>query len=256
MLRLLCLLPAALAFRGNLPLHSDGEHHPADDGAIASKILSNKYRWWGANELGNLTAGCITVEDAMHTILDAKIHPVDVSFEDICVPPMNPSNLHDLDRICGSKLGELDHMTRGRAQLPSIIVETKRNPCGRRYTMMDGMHRICRLKRAGAARGCFYVLSEDQAYEATTKLDPVEARKRTGWSAHPRSKRPLLRYEAMDLVWHLALDFFQRDMTTCLPKPGYLTPKEPDLPPKERSRRSPRTFVPPSQRPHRGTPVG
>jgi hypothetical protein len=171
---------------------------------------------------------------------------------------MNPRNLHDLDAICGRKLGELDHMTRGRAQLPSIIVETRINPCGRRYTMMDGMHRICRLKRAGATRGCFYVLSEDQAYEATTKLDPAEARKRTGWrapardsasarvwgagfdarvapatrvegsafrletastrvesaafdsrlsrnlfpprSAHPRSKRPLLRYEAMDLV--------------------------------------------------------
>ena len=38
--------------------------------------------------------------------------------------------------------------------VPGILVRSTQNPCSKPYRMVDGAHRICRMKAAGK-RGCF-----------------------------------------------------------------------------------------------------
>ena len=97
-----------------------------------------------------------------------KKEPVLVDFSEICHKGMDKEDPHELQRY-----------DKCNPRFPGIIVEGMPNYKNRKYRMIDGKHRIRKLKNAGANQGLFYVLSFSEVQglieERKVKKSLVEA---------------------------------------------------------------------------------
>ena len=119
-----------------------------------------------------------------------------------------------MEQICGRKFKDAARADRGPAQVPGILVRSTQNPCSKRYRMVDGAHRICRMKAAGISQGCFFVLDEATALSLVV---PYPAH-----GAKAQRIKPIGRYEAIALGWKLAMDYYGID-GDCEPRRNWTT---------------------------------
>ena len=126
------------------------------------------------------------------------LRPRTLALSDICHKDQTGSESESVDTYCARQQGSAKRAGRGPADVPGIVVESRANPCGARFTMLDGAHRICRLKQGGAAAGRFFVFDVASA-EALVTSERAPGKRRP----QPRLKT-LSRDDAMDLAWWLA----------------------------------------------------
>mmetsp|Transcript_34086 Transcript_34086/g.105454 ORF Transcript_34086/g.105454 Transcript_34086/m.105454 type:complete len:179 (+) Transcript_34086:275-811(+) len=171
-LTFLCALAAARC----AACPGDGNHTTLEDGLIPSKIFSSGaiHTIKHSFPLGSRRTGEIAVESMMSVVLAKDLLPAPVNLADVCHKDMSKASGESFEHICGRKKKEVARYARGPPILPSILVRTRMNPCGLPYRMIDGAHRICRLKEAGATQGCFYVPGGAKTHSASA------ARLRTG----------------------------------------------------------------------------
>ena len=181
---------------------SDGEHIKLDDGNLPSEIFLGRHTIKKPWTLGKYDNNVITVEDMYRIILKRRLHPVSVDFREICHKDMGPTN-QSMEQICGRKFKDAARADRGPAQVPGILVRSTQNPCSKPYRMVDGAHRICRMKAAGISQGCFFVLDEATALSLVV---PYPAH-----GAKAQRIKPIGRYEAIALGWKLAMDYYGID---------------------------------------------
>jgi len=148
--------------------------------------------------VGTKTRGKITIEDLMRSAWKRDLRPRTLALSDICHKDQTGNESESVDTYCARQQGSAKRAGRGPADVPGIVVESRANPCGARFTMLDGAHRICRLKQGGAAAGRFFVFDVASA-EALVTSERAPGKRRP----QPRFKT-LSRDDAMDLAWWLA----------------------------------------------------
>ena len=148
--------------------------------------------------VGTKTRGKITIEDLFRSAWKRDLRPRTLALSDICHKDQTGSESESVDTYCARQQGSAKRAGRGPADVPGIVVESRANPCGARFTMLDGAHRICRLKQGGAAAGRFFVFDVASA-EALVTSERAPGKRRP----QPRFKT-LSRDDAMDLAWWLA----------------------------------------------------
>ena len=148
--------------------------------------------------VGTKTRGKITIEDLIRSAWKRDLRPRTLALSDICHKDQTGSESESVDTYCARQQGSAKRAGRGPADVPGIVVESRANPCGARFTMLDGAHRICRLKQGGAAAGRFFVFDVASA-EALVTSERAPGKRRP----QPRFKT-LSRDDAMDLAWWLA----------------------------------------------------
>ena len=148
--------------------------------------------------VGNKTSGKITIEDLIRSAWKRDLRPRTLALSDICHKDQTGRESESVDTYCARQQGSAKRAGRGPADVPGIVVESRANPCGARFTMLDGAHRICRLKQGGAAAGRFFVFDVASA-EALVTSERAPGKRRP----QPRFKT-LSRDDAMDLAWWLA----------------------------------------------------
>ena len=142
---------------------SDGEHIKLDDGNLPSEIFLGRHTIKKPWSLGKYDNNVITVEDMYRIILKRRLHPVAIDFRDICHKDMGPTN-QSIESICGRKFKDAARADRGPAQVPGILVRSTQNPCSKPYRMVDGAHRICRMKAAVLREGVFLCSTRRRRY--------------------------------------------------------------------------------------------
>jgi hypothetical protein len=179
-----------------------------------TEVSKIQYAWHRASGLWSLRGpgsdGAIYTEDMFRLVLERDLAPVTLPLADVCHKDMSRAGNESLGAICGRKAADARRNARGPAELPGVVVETSRNPCGLRYRMLDGSHRICRLKQGGAAAGRYYVLAEADMDELLVAGEPARR-------AAPR--RHLTRDQLAELGWKLAEDYYATPAATALEKP-------------------------------------
>ena len=148
--------------------------------------------------VGTKTRGKITIEDLVRSAWKRDLRPRTLALSDICHKDQTGNESESVDTYCARQQGSAKRAGRGPADVPGIVVESRANPCGARFTMLDGAHRICRLKQGGAAAGRFFVFDVASA-EALVTSERAPGKRRP----QPRFKT-LSRDDAMDLAWWLA----------------------------------------------------
>ena len=181
---------------------SDGEHIKLDDGNLPSEIFLGRHTIKKPWTLGKYDNNVITVEDMYRIILKRRLHPVSVDFREICHKDMGPTN-QSMEQICGRKFKDTTRADRGPSTVPGILVKSTQNPCSKPYRMVDGAHRICKMKAAGVKRGCFFVLDEATALSLVVPY-PLHG-------AKAQRIKHIGRYEAIALGWKLAMDYYGID---------------------------------------------
>jgi hypothetical protein len=121
-------------------------------------VIKTSHEWSLVGSTRNssfVTAECYLLDKLLLSIAMRCIRPQSVHISDICHrgrtlsfagTPSHYIGTHPL-HMCETKLAD-PNMQRACTEVPGILVrnEDRYNPCGRRYQMMDGIHRICRFR--------------------------------------------------------------------------------------------------------------
>ena len=178
---------------------SDGEHIKLDDGNLPSEIFLGRHTIKKPWTLGKYENNVITVEDMYRIILKKKTAPRLGRLPGNL--PQGHGSHESIHRIYmwAQVQGRNTRSDRGPAQVPGILVGRRRILVSLPYRMVDGAHRICRMKAAGISQGCFFVLDEATALSLVV---PYPAH-----GAKAQRIKPIGRYEAIALGWKLAMDY-------------------------------------------------
>ena len=112
----------------------------------------------------------------------------------------------DLDQVCHRReVVSEDRLAGCDPEIPGIVLRGAANPCGLPYRLIDGNHRLHRLRAAGRRHGPFFVLEfadvadcvlDYEVYMRNLRRHPgrrwrqPETVSRTGSSGDPGSRRP------------------------------------------------------------------
>ena len=172
---------------------------------VPSKMLVGWHSLSPEWPVGDRVEGAITAEDMAWQIYDLGLTPQVIALKDICHKDMTRAAGESLTKICGRKTNDTKRAGRGPPEVPGILLRSKTNPCRLPFTMLDGAHRICKLKTSGTRSSSYFVLDEPTA----TRLVSTNL-KQTASRGHrrPRSKHALTPGEAMDVAWYLARQYY------------------------------------------------
>lgn len=193
------LCAVAGAYTG--PVGGSGNHS-----VLTSSMLHGWHSISAAWPVGSSVDGIIRIEDLLGAAWRANLRPRTIALADICHKDMKRPDAAGASYAgyCGKKLSD-SRASRGPADVPGVLLDAGgANPCGSRYTMLDGAHRACRLKLAGATRGRYFVFDVAAARALVTTRSAANKNGSKPQSQRVARRDPLSREEAMDLVWWLA----------------------------------------------------
>lgn len=155
------------------------------------------HRWdenwdWGAKMVKD-TEACIPLVSVVERLARHPREPQMLLLSQICHKPMHIGSNKGLDDLkaeyCSEAVDVSDDLEQRRFAgacplIPGIVAEGAQNPCGAPFRLVDGVHRLCVLKRTrpGVKYAWFFVLS---ALEA---LDMIQA-PCPGKESLPKAKR-------------------------------------------------------------------
>eukprot|EP00929_Paragymnodinium_shiwhaense_P046130 TRINITY_DN23497_c0_g1_i3.p1 TRINITY_DN23497_c0_g1~~TRINITY_DN23497_c0_g1_i3.p1 ORF type:complete len:291 (+),score=59.65 TRINITY_DN23497_c0_g1_i3:52-873(+) len=141
------------------------------------QLLAGAHTWDDNWDLGQRmtpeTDGCIRISDMIELLVKKFRKPSVVSLAEICHKPMYLDAFRGLDdpsmEYCDDPDMSPERWERSCPLVPGILAEGVENPCGARYRMLDGRHRICKLKKQASAvtHARFYVLSAEETLSLT-----------------------------------------------------------------------------------------
>ena len=176
--------------------HALGGSLAAEDGEIrASTILRGYHKLSREWPLAGRTDGYVYVEDMYAVILRKRLTTQRVDLGKVCHKDMSSDPSLSIDKVCGRKDANAERNARGAADVPGVLVRDGDNPCGLKYRMIDGAHRICRLKHAGETSGAYFVLDADTAKSLVV-------------DSHAKRAHELSKAEALDLGWYLRDQYY------------------------------------------------
>jgi len=96
------------------------------------------------------TDGCLVVGRVVELLMQSPRKPRKLGFDEICHKPMHLDSYPGLESPTAAYCHDEDINPERYRQacplVPGIVTEGAPNPCGARYRMLDGRHRICNLK--------------------------------------------------------------------------------------------------------------
>tara|TARA_R100000005_G_C4842388_1_gene113156 strand:+ start:77 stop:484 length:408 start_codon:yes stop_codon:yes gene_type:complete len=120
---------------------------------IHNLTSSPHYGDWRIPSISTANNLNLYLEDISHLLTEDKLQELDL--DDIAWKGRHlPESQICNNCICcgGKRYQECD------VSYPGIVVETIINPFGKKYRMLDGKHRIMKLREQGVERSMFYVL--------------------------------------------------------------------------------------------------
>ena len=149
---------------------------------------------------------CIWIHDVVEMLLRKPRDPKVISVLEVCHKPMHHQGSSGLEDATGSYCDDpdFDVMDEGRWEracplVPGIVAEGALNPCASRFRMIDGRHRICKLKmetNMAISHAPFFVLNETEVLSLVVPNCSED-------SAGPPTK---LRWEDFEDAWHHILN--------------------------------------------------
>jgi len=125
-------------------------------------------RWDMGPNMTKETDGILCVGHVIEILMRSPRDPVKLPFSQICHKPMHLDEYPGLDSSNAAYCHDEDISPQRTADacplVPLIVAEGAPNPCGAKYRMLDGRHRICDLKRyhQHLKAAWFFVVSWDE----------------------------------------------------------------------------------------------
>ena len=96
----------------------------------------------------------------------------------------------DFDQVCHRReVVSEDRLAACDPEIPGIVLRAAANPCGLPYRLIDGNHRLHRLRGAGRVRGPFFVLDFADVADCVLDYDTY-MRNLRGRHGRPRARSP------------------------------------------------------------------
>jgi len=140
------------------------------------RLLAAKHtverRWeLGPSEGESDPESCLWIHDLLATVIQRARSTTIIALSEVCHKPMHLDDFAGLDDLssayCHDPDMNMQRLEKACPFIPGIVAEGVPNPCHSRYRMLDGRHRICRLKLAvpNATHAHFFVLNHQEALQ-------------------------------------------------------------------------------------------